>query len=124
MDETIVIFLVLLALIAGDVVTGILGSLANNTFKSKEMRAGLLRKSGTISLILLAMGVQGATGVIPDMPAELGIVYNGIAVYVALMEISSILENIVKINPDLADKHIFAFFGKNEEDKEDDVNAD
>ena len=113
------IMILILILIALDIITGTIKAIATNTFNSKEMRKGLIRKSGTILLVLLAYGLQYASIVIPELPQELGLVYDGTALYICLMEIASNVENILVINPELGGDAIRKFFNIKHEIKGD-----
>lgn len=104
------IMILILILIALDIITGTIKAIVTNTFSSHEMQKGLMKKSGTIFLILLAYGLQYASGIIPELPQELGLVYNGVSLYVCLMETASNVENILIINPELGGDSIRKFF--------------
>ena len=108
-DGTII--LMILSLIVFDIITGIIKAFQTQSFSSGEMRGGLLRKSGTIALVLLAYGVQYAAGQLPELPQELGLVFDGTALYIILMEIASVVENILVINPELGGEKIRGIFG-------------
>ena len=112
------IMILILILIALDIITGTIKAFATNTFSSKEMRMGIVRKSGTIFLIIIAYGLQYATGIIPNLPPELGLIYNGISLYICLMEIASNVENILVINPELGGDTIRKFFNLKEDEKD------
>lgn len=118
----------ILILIAMDIVTGLIKAYVTKTFSSKIMREGLVRKSGTIFLVLLAYGLQYASGYIPELPVELGAVYGGVSLYVMLMEIASNVENILVINPELGGETIRKFFNvtkpKPQENQEEAVKND
>lgn len=111
MDHDGFIIILILALIAADIVTGIVKAISTESFRSAEMRSGLLRKSGTIFLLGLAYGIQYAAGKLPELPDELAVVFNGVSLYIVLMETASIVENILIINPDLGGDKIRGFFG-------------
>lgn len=117
-DGTVIIMI--LALIVFDIITGIIKAVQTKSFSSGEMRGGLLRKSGTIALVLLAYGVQYAAGQLPELPQELGLVFDGTSLYIILMEIASVVENILVINPELGGEKIRGIFGigKNDESEE------
>ena len=119
MNTDIVLMVVILALIGADIITGIIKAIIRGSFSSNEMRAGLLRKSGTIILMLLAYGLQYVSGYLDMLPAELGVVYDGVAAYIILMEIASNIENILIINPELGGEKIKRFFGIKGEDNAD-----
>lgn len=76
-----------LALMAIDVLTGIIKAWAQNDFKSAIMRAGLAKKAGEI--MILVVGELMAYGlVLPEM------VMNCVSFYIIFMEVMSILENL------------------------------
>lgn len=112
-----------LCLIAGDVVSGLMKAVATKTFSSSAMRQGLFHKAGTIMLLALAVGLTIAAGTIEEVPEILEFagsgLYVGVNAYVILMELSSILENILSINPELDRYKIFELFGQREEKGED-----
>lgn len=117
-----IIIILILGLIAFDIITGLIKAVQLGEFSSREMRAGLLRKSGTIFLVALAYGLQYAAALLPELPEELGVVFNGVALYVVLMEAASVVENILQINPDLGGDKIRGFFGLNHNEPEGDTN--
>ena len=84
-------------LIAMDYMTGLLKAAMQHDISSEKMREGLWHKSGLILVMLLAevveRGQQYGYSVPLIVPA---------AVYISITEISSILENIGEINPDIA----------------------
>lgn len=124
MDHDGFIIILILTLIAADIVTGIVKAISTGSFSSAEMRGGLLRKSGTIFLLGLAYGIQYASGNLPELPDELAVVFNGVSLYIVLMETSSIIENILVINPDLGGDKIRGFFGldhDHDHDKEEEI---
>lgn len=108
--------ILILILIAMDIVTGLVKAYVTKEFSSKVMREGLVRKSGTIFLVLLAYGLQYATVHIPELPAELSAIYSGISLYVILMEVASNVENILAINPELGGETIRKFFNIQKEE--------
>ena len=121
MDPNMIMILTVLALILLDIITGVVKAFKDGTFSSSEMRAGLIRKSGTIALLFLAYGLQWVSQISPNMPQELGIVFDGIAAYILIMEIASNVENILSINPELGGDSIRGLFGmtKDKDTKDD-----
>ena len=107
-----------LALIALDIITGLIKAIQTGAFSSKEMRAGLIRKSGTIILLLIAYGIQYAAIFLPELPSELSAVFDATALYIILMELASNIENILVINPELGPEKIRALFGLNNDKKQ------
>lgn len=94
-------FLVVLIFIALDILTGWTKALATGTTNSSIMRVGLYHKLGEI----LAVGVGyiceysfPLVGISVALP-----LVESICTYIILMELASVIENIMKINPQLAD---------------------
>lgn len=105
-----------LVLIAGDVISGLVKAFSTNSFTSSAMRQGLWHKAGTILLLMLAAGCTIAATEITQFPQEFAAVYVPICSYIALMEIASIVENILVINPELDRFKILALFKQEDED--------
>ena len=79
-----------LALMAIDVVTGIVKAWVNKDFKSAVMRTGLGKKAGEI--VILVVGELVSYGLL--LPAA---VMNGVSFYIIFMEAVSVLENVDKL---------------------------
>lgn len=88
-----------------DIITGYLQARINNEVKSSIMRQGLIHKFLLILVIILGFIIQYGMGI-----SGISIV---ICVYICLMEITSIAENLKKAGLDL--KFFEIFLGK--EDK-------
>ena len=89
-----------------DILTGYIQALINKNVDSKVMREGLLHKCLLIIAILIGYVVQFAFGI--------SAVAQAITIYICIMEVMSILENIKKAGIDLGK---FGDFLKNKEDK-------
>lgn len=103
-------YIITFAFIILDFVTGIIKAFAKNEFSSTRMREGLFHKVGLLIAIVLGVLVDVGQGYM-----DLGVyipVANAISVYVCFMEISSIIENICKINPDIMPDKLNAIFGE------------
>jgi toxin secretion/phage lysis holin len=104
------VYLVVSCFIVLDMVTGLIKALMNKEYTSTIMREGLFHKSGSILCILL--------GVLTDYAQtflDLGVtipVATSICVYISIMEIGSIIENIGVINPEIVPEKLKAFFVK------------
>ena len=111
------IFAIAFAFIALDFLTGLIKAFATNSFTSTKMREGLFHKVGLILCMILGALVDFAQGYL-----DLGVavpVAAAICVYICLMEITSIIENVCKINPQLVpDKLVTLFGGLKRDDKE------
>ena len=99
---------ILLAFIVLDFVTGIGAAIYTGTYKSECMRVGIWHKCAEIALLGLAIIIQIVS---PELGIEWGnSLVKGVCAYLILMEVGSVTENIVKINPDMAEA-VKKFFG-------------
>lgn len=117
--ELIVIGIVfLLALI--DYITGVVNAIMHGELSSKKMRQGLGHKFAYLAIICVALIVEYGSAYV-----NFGIglpVFIPVCVGVCLIEITSIMENCVKINPDLKGSNILNIF--NVDRKENDGKED
>lgn len=94
-----------------DYVTGIAKAILNNTLSSQKMRQGLWHKFAYLTLTLVAYFVD-----MINLHVDLGL---PVSVFVctvggiSLIELTSILENITAINPELADAPFMSVFAQN-----------
>lgn len=105
--ELIVIGIVFL-LVLIDYITGVVNAIMNGELSSKKMRQGLGHKSAYLAIICVALIVEYGSAYI-----NLGIglpVFIPVCVGICLIEITSIMENCVKINPDLKGSNILNIF--------------
>lgn len=104
------IFIITGAFIILDFITGLIKAFKNKKFTSSVMREGLFHKSGSILIILLGTLVDYAQKFI-----DLGVnipVATTICIYIVLMEIGSIVENLGEINPRIIPNKIQGYFQK------------
>ena len=112
MKELIITALVFILL---DIVSGVTAACKNKERRSSAMREGRYHKAAEIILIAVGAASQYAismtelNGMIPDA------IFNSVSVYVILMELVSILENVSKVNPDLKIGTLLSMFGKKEQ---------
>lgn len=120
--ELIVIGIVFL-LVLIDYTTGVVNAIMHSELSSKKMRQGLGHKFAYLAIICVALIVEYGSASI-----NLGIrlpVFIPVCVGICLIEITSIMENCVKINPDLKGSNILNIFNidrKENDDKEDQSN--
>ena len=105
------VFAIVCAFVLLDVVSGLAAAIKNKELSSSVMHEGLYNKLGEVLLMVVAMFV----GSILDIPpfTQLGIppeVMYLVALYITLMELVSIIENICKLNPSLPIAKILAIF--------------
>ncbi len=87
-----------------DFITGIVMAIKNNTFNSSIMRDGLFNKFGEIVIVAVAFLIDYGQKYL-DMGFSVPVL-ESICVYIILMEIGSILENVSRINKRLVPKKI------------------
>ena len=112
-------------LILMDIVCGIVGAARNKELCSAIMRDGLYNKLGELMLLLLAIFINEVLLIAPfdkiGIPPEIAY---AVAIYIAVMEIISIIENICKINPSLPFAKILLMFNLNLPDPVDKKNTE
>lgn len=114
-DVNYTFFAVAMIFIVFDIVTGIMKGASQHKVSSSIMRQGFWHKLAEIAALLLALLVDSAM----DMGIDLGFnapIFEAACVYVMLMELASILENIKATNPKLADSRLLGIFGVGHDD--------
>lgn len=94
-------FAVAVLFVAMDILTGWAKAVATHTTNSSIMRIGLFHKLGEILAILFGYACEFSfpyVGIAISIP-----LVESISTYIILMETASIVENIMKINPQLAE---------------------
>ena len=98
---------IVLIFISFDILFGLLQALTNQTFQSSMMRQGLFQKLGEILCYLFGVVCDTALPLINILvPFSLA---NAITIYIVIMEIGSILENLSKVSPVMAKYLGFVF---------------
>lgn len=104
MDQNVVMIMVSLGLAVFDVVTGYVSAIKCNTLNSSVMREGLWSKLGEVFAICLCPAIEFVISLYGEsfVHTSLSIpITTGVCAYVTLYEITSIIENIGKLNTDL-----------------------
>lgn len=117
--ELIVIGIVLL-LVLIDYITGVVNAIMHGELSSKTMREGLGHKFTYLAVICVALIVEYGSDYI-NLGIELP-VFIPVCVGICLIEITSTIENCVKINPELSSSNILNIFNidkKENNDEED-----
>lgn len=108
------ILIVVLLFIVIDVITGLLQAVMNKQLESTVMRNGLFHKAAF--LLTIAFGYACEYGM---TYLELGFkmpIVGAVCVYICLTETVSILENLGKMNPELANSKFLQLFASTKED--------
>lgn len=114
-----------LLLVLMDVVFGVLNACMNKEFSSEKMRQGIGHKCSELGFMLMGLIIDGT--IVGGIDLGIGLkapVLVTICTYIALMEIGSLLETFVKMNPSLEHSPLFRLLsdvkGKTNEKEEDD----
>lgn len=94
------IYIIVAGFILADVLTGILQAVYNKNINSTKLRQGLYHKISEMLAVALSAGLEYACEYV-----QLGVevpVIKVVSVYICVMELVSILENLCNINPKLA----------------------
>lgn len=110
-------FLVMLCFIALDIIFGLFKAFATHSFDSTKMRQGLWHKCALIGVGILAYLVEIVTQFMDftacGLPQDFSIpTVMAVTGYVVIMELGSILESLVVMNPELAGGRILSQFDK------------
>lgn len=115
MDQHMMIAIVLTCtLIALDYVTGLIKAVLQQKVQSSIMRQGLWHKLAEILAILLAYLVV-LEGHHLQLPFDIDFLLPGVVAWITVMEVTSILENIGEINPELKASSFLKIFNQKTE---------
>ena len=104
------IYLITGAFILMDFITGLLKAFKTKQFDSSVMRQGLFHKAGSILVVMFGALVDYAQVYI-DLGVSLPVATT-ICIYICLMEIGSIIENVCVINPRIMPNKLQSYFQK------------
>lgn len=93
-----------------DMVTGLIKAFKEKNYTSSIMREGLFHKCGSILCVVFGVLVDYAQTFV-DIGVTVPVALS-LCVYVILMEIGSIVENLCAINPEILPDKIKGFFAK------------
>lgn len=96
-----------------DVVSGFAGALVQGKVSSTKMREGLGHKAMLVLLIVLAVFVQALSLHIGDMGWSVPLILP-VCVYIVVMEVASVVENVTDAYPSLKDSPIVKLFDRAE----------
>lgn len=100
-----VAIIAVLLLILLDVAFGCGNALMQHTFSSEKMRAGMAHKAAELGFILV--GIICDACLLGGFDLGFAPVLMGICLYLALMEVASLLETFALMNPQLHDSPLF-----------------
>ena len=104
------LYVIVALFIVLDFVTGLIKAFKEKAYNSSVMREGLYHKCG--SALCVAFGfLVDYTQTLVDIGVTVPVAVS-ICVYIIIMEIGSIIENLCAINPDILPDKIKGFFAK------------
>lgn len=112
------IVILVVAFICLDIITGLLKAVYEKNLESECIRKGLIHKIGEILAVAVAFLIEYSQTVILSINFDIPIV-KGVCIYIILMEILSVLENICVINPQL--RKVFSPYLKKLREKESNI---
>lgn len=110
-------------LIAMDYISGIAAAASRGDLQSSKMREGLWHKLGEVGAILLAYLVADEGHYI-GLPYQIDILIPSVIIWISVMEIASILENLTLLNPDLASTGFLRIFRRTDDTDDTDDSED
>lgn len=114
------IVILVVAFICLDIITGLLKAVYEKNLESECIRKGLIHKLGEIIAVAVAFLIEYSQTVILSINFDIPIV-KGVCIYIILMEILSVLENICVINPQL--RKVFSPYLKKLKEKENEIES-
>lgn len=117
-ELTVIGIVFLLVLI--DYVTGVVNAAMHSELSSEKMRKGLGHKFAYLAIICVALIIEYGSGYI-DLGIKLPL-FMPVCASICMIEITSIIENCAKINPELFKSNILNIFkvSKKESDSKED----
>jgi toxin secretion/phage lysis holin len=106
--------LIPLAFMVLDIVTGIVKAVAKKELNSSKMRDGLFHKGGFIIALVAAILCEAAMQHM-DLGFDVPLLTTA-STYVVLTELTSILENVSVINPELGGSKLMSIFHSSKSD--------
>lgn len=89
-----------------DVLFGLVNALMSGTFSSAKMREGIKHKSASLGFVLVGIVADGTIVGGLDIGLDAPVLVT-ICVYICIMEILSLLETFVALNPELESSPLF-----------------
>lgn len=105
------------ALIVLDYATGVAAAMMRGELQSSKMREGLWHKLGEVGAILLAYLVA-QEGHYIGLPYQVDLLVPAVIIWISVMEVASVLENLALLNPDLASAGFLQIFKKTTEEND------
>ena len=118
MQYPIQIFSVIGIAILLDITSGLVQACYNKTVSSEKLRNGIYHKLGYLFAIVLTLSLEYGIDYL-DLGFEAPI-FPLLAAYIVITEAFSVIENILKLNPELAESPLFNLLSSNQKRRKDD----
>lgn len=115
-ETTLISIIIIAVLIIGDIASGWIAAIATKSIDSTKMRDGLWHKSAYILVIALAGLIEWGASKGVFFGIEIPVL-EAVCVYIGVTEITSIIENIALINPELKDTPLLSLFNRSNNTK-------
>ena len=110
LDEKIFVLLVIVLIFIGlDVLVGVARSFMLHEFSTAKLREGIVHKATLIVILLLAWLCDTAMLHVPELGMRQFILFAA-EVIMFFMELTSIFESLVKLNPSLSESRFWGLF--------------
>lgn len=106
------------ALIVLDYVSGIAAAASRGELQSSKMREGLWHKLGEVGAILLAY-IVAQEGHYIGLPYQVDLLIPAVIIWISVMEVTSIIENLALLNPDIGAKSFTNIFQRTDQTDKD-----
>lgn len=103
-----------------DVATGLLQAWMTHDYQSSKMREGLGHKIVLVLYIVLAVVIQAIVQHVGDVGWTVPMVY-AVSLYILVMEVSSIVENLANAYPELKQTKLLSFFANSQKGEDSDA---
>lgn len=108
-EKSLALLVAVLIFMVMDVIVGTAKAFIRNEFKSSIAREGIYHKAALIAIMFLAWMCDTVMMHVPELGLPQMILF-GCCLIVFVMELGSILENLVAINPELGEVGILRYF--------------
>ena len=92
-----------------DIISGLAAAIINKEVSSSKMRVGLGHKVVMLLFITLALGIEVVSLHVSGLGLD-GVTVYAVCVFICIMEVASILENLCKAYPELSKSKIMSIF--------------
>lgn len=99
-----------------DIVSGLVKAFANKCYDSSKMRVGLVHKFTELVIVALAFVLEIACEHIAGLPFS-GVTVVLTCTYIIIMEVGSVMENLIAAYPELASTPLAKLFAEKKEDE-------